>query len=284
MHKECGADMDAVPGLGFCKVGEIMSLTRLAAYRAFAGLTVPFLKQLFSCLEVPEPMPSLELELVRALAQHILGADATEDVLERILHLRKKPSKAKLPTPLDSEENIEIGKGVMGAEDGQDFEKSVRKSLGKPKKAKHAADASSVAAGASAIDEEAAPKPFPDASGARAGAASPGTSPLSTPAALVPLAPPADARMRAPPLLAPSIDHEDDLLKWAKALLPEGAKLHGESKWHKRMKCIYPCASAPFSHSCSITDHTPPMAAATRCIGWAWHEHFKRWVPSARFG
>ena len=53
MHKECGADMDAVPGLGFCKVGEIMSLTRLAAYRAFAGLTVPFSETAFLVLGSP---------------------------------------------------------------------------------------------------------------------------------------------------------------------------------------------------------------------------------------
>ena len=276
LHQEIGGDVEVVPALGFCKVGEVMSVTRLAAYRAFAGLTVPFLKQLFALLEAPGPMPSLELELVRALAAHILGADATEDVVERILHLRRKPSKANLTTPLDSEENIDIGKGVMGAEDGQDFEKSVRKSLDKPKKAKHAADASSGAHGGARgeVPSEAASARDPEASCMGDGAAS--SSMALAPAALVPLAPLAVPRERAPPLRAPTVGHEEDLLKWAKELLPEAAKLHGETRWHRRMKCMYPCVSPPYSHSCSITEHTTPMTAAIRCIAWAWQEHFKK--------
>ena len=72
-----------------------MSILRLSAYQGFRQMRVPYMKKLAASLDIPVFMdvasrPATERPIMEALAAHVLGADATSEVLKQAWAYRSR--------------------------------------------------------------------------------------------------------------------------------------------------------------------------------------------------
>ena len=142
---------------------------------------------------------------------------------------------------------MQMGKAIIGEDDGKEFEKTVRVNQDKP-----------VAVTTDKTPGSASPAE-PAIGGDRPG------SPADTHRAFAARAPALPVGMAA----------GDPTLAWARTLLPDvgGCTIHEEEKWHRRWRVRCPVLERPFSCSAVFGAERSKLAALQECLRWVWSRH-----------